>query len=317
MTIDRFMVFAAVAKHHNVTRASEELHISQPAVTKQLKLLEQNYKTKLFDRASKGMQLTERGRVFLREIQVLLKRYERLQEKYRATRPESAVQTLIVGGSYSPSAYLLPSLLALFKSSHPDVQLELRTSSRAGIEGMLLHSEADIAVINNAASHPLLISEPYRKVPLVAFVAKNHPLSTIPRSSWQTFGPTPLIIIKPVGGGWTAEQLMREMKTQGLTPNIVMRCETPEAVKAAVASKMGMGILFRETIELEVRRGQFKLVKLPLGNLSGESYIVYRNDRPLSAPAQEFRQILRQGRQPSIGDRRRNKQSVKRHPRTD
>lgn len=103
-----------------------------------------------------------------------------------------------------------------------------------------------------------------------------------------------------MGDGWTAEQLIREMKTQGLTPNIVLRCETPQAVKAAVASKMGMGILFRETIEPEVRRGQFKLVKLPLGHLSGESFIVYRNDRPLSPRLRSFaRYCAKDGSRPS------------------
>jgi DNA-binding transcriptional LysR family regulator len=95
----------------------------------------------------------------------------------------------------------------------------------------------------------------------------------------------------------TAEQIIRELKTRGLKPNIALRCGTPQAVKAAVASKMGMGILFKDVIEREVRSGEFKLVKLPPANFSGESSIVYRKNKLLTASAQDFLNLLRQHRQ--------------------
>ena len=115
MTLDRFMVFAAVAKHQNVTRASEQLHISQPAVTKQLKLLEKNYNLKLYKRIGRGIELTESGQVFLSDVKAILKRYERLRENITAAPATAKVETLTVGGSHSPSVHLLPSLLARFK----------------------------------------------------------------------------------------------------------------------------------------------------------------------------------------------------------
>lgn len=311
MTIDRFMVFAAVAKHRNATRASEELHLSQPAVTKQLKLLEKNYNTKLFVRAGKGMELTDEGRVFLRDVKTILERYKTLRHKFSAARSESAQQTLTVGGSYSPSVYLLPSLLALFKKTHPQVQLDLRTNNRTAIEKMVLNSEVDIAVINNVTSHPMLASELYRQESLVAFVARNHPLTKKRQVSWQDFERTPLVIRQPVGDRGTAEQIIREMTMQGLKPNIVLRCETPQSLKTAVASKMGVGILFRETIEPEAKNGQFKLIKLPPANFRGESFIIYRKDRPLSACARDFLNLLRQRRQRLTGDRKRNARPAK------
>lgn len=305
------MVFAAVAKHRSATRASAELHISQPAVTKQLKLLEKNYNTKLFVRAGHGMQLTDQGRLFLRDVKTILERYKTLGQKFSAIRSEFAVQTLTVGGSYSPSAYLLPWLLALFKKSHPQVQLNLRSNNRAAIERMILNYEVDIAVLNNAESHPLLTTEFYRQESLVAFVSINHPLAKKRKASWHDLERTPLIIRKPLAGRGTAEQIIRAMKTLRLKPNIVLRCETPHAVKAAVASNMGLGILFKETIEPEVKSGEFKLVELPPADYSGESFIVYRKDRPLSACAQDFLELLRQRQQRPGGDRRRYRHSVK------
>jgi DNA-binding transcriptional LysR family regulator len=96
MTIDRFMVFAAVAKHRSATRASAELHISQPAVTKQLKLLEKNYNTKLFVRAGHGMQLTDQGRLFLRDVKTILERYKTLGQKFSAIPSNSRKPSLWV-----------------------------------------------------------------------------------------------------------------------------------------------------------------------------------------------------------------------------
>jgi DNA-binding transcriptional LysR family regulator len=189
---------------------------------------------------------------------------------------------------------LLPSLLALFKSTHPHVQFNLRTANRHVIEGLILNSEVDIALINNPPSNPAIVVEPYRPEPLVAFVSPNHPLASNRELTLEEFERVPLIIRKAWRAGGTTEQLLREMKKKGLNPNIAMRCDSPESVKEAVSRKMGVGILFKETIEPEVRKGEFKILKLPVKNFEGRSFIAYRKDGPLSANAQEFLNLLRQ-----------------------
>ncbi len=78
-----------------------------------------------------------------------------------------------------------------------------------------------------------------------------------------------------------------------------MRCESPDAVKMAVKKKMGVGILFKSVVEADVRRGDFKIIKMPGLNLIGKSYIIYHKDRPLSPNAQEFLALLRQSRRKS------------------
>lgn len=309
MTLGHLMVFAAVAKHRNVTRASWELHVSQPAVSKQLKLLEKNYNTKFFKRGSRGIELTEAGRMFLRDVKALLKRYERLREKFTAAPYTGEVETLTVGGSYSPSVHLLPSLLARFKRTHPRVQFHLRTGNRLAIERLVLKSEVDIAVINNQPANRAFVVEPYRPEPLVAFVPLNHPLARNQELTLQEFERVPLIIIKVWRGVATTNQLLREMKKKGSNPNIVMRCDSPEGVKEAVSRKMGVGFLFKQAIEPEVRKGEFKILKLPVKNFEGQSFIVYRKDRPLSANAQDFLDLLRRSRPGPLRD-----QTRKKHP---
>ena len=308
MTLHHFTVFAAVAKHRNVTHASWELHVTQPAISKQLKLLEKHYNTRLFNRGGRGIELSETGRVFLSDVKAILKRYERLTEKFSAAPATAKVETLTVGGSYSPSVRLLPSLLALFKRTHPHVQLNLRTANRLAIERLILNSEADIALINNPPANPAIVVEPYRPEPLVAFVSPNHPLARNRELTLEEFERVPLIIRKVWRAGGTTEQLLGEMKKKGLNPNIAMRCDSPESVKEAVSRKMGVGILFKETIEPEVRKGEFKIIRLPVKNFEGRSFIVYRKDGPLSANAQGFLNLLRRLRpRPVTEDQRRRK----------
>ena len=251
--------------------------------------------------------MTETGRVFLSDVKAILKRYERLTEKFSAAPATAKVETLTVGGSYSPSVRLLPSLLALFKRTHPHVQLNLRTANRLAIERLILNSEADIALINNPPANPAIVVEPYRPEPLVAFVSPNHPLARNQQLTLQEFERVPLIIRKAWRAGGTTEQLLGEMKKKGLNPNIAMCCDSPETVKEAVSRKMGVGILFKDTIEPEVRKGEFKILKLPVKNFTGRSFIVYRKDRPLSANAQEFLNLLRRWHHRPIRDQSRKK----------
>ena len=311
MTLHHFTVFAAVAKHRNVTHASWELHVTQPAISKQLKLLEKNYNTKLFNRGGRGIELTETGRVFLKDVKAILKGYERLREKFHAAPSTAKVETLTVGGSYSPSAHLLPSLAARFKRTHPHVQLNFRTVNRFAIGRLILNSEVDIALITNAPANPAIVVEPYRPEPLVAFVSPNHPLARNRELTLEEFERVPLIIRKVWRAGGTTEQLLGEMKKKGLNPNIAMCCDSPETVKEAVSRKMGVGILFKETIDLEVRKGEFKIIKLPVKNFEGKSFIVYRKDGPLSANAQDFLNLLRRWHRRPIRDQRRKNTLLK------
>jgi DNA-binding transcriptional LysR family regulator len=292
--LDHLRVFAAAATYQNVTRASKELHISQPAVTKHLRLLEESYNAKFYTRGGDGIELTQIGRDFLRDVRRFLKHHERLQQKTRDAILRSKTVSLRVGGSYSPSVSLLPSLVANFKRSHPNVESTLHTGTRADIERMVVNSEIDIAIINNAPSSRRLTIEPFRWEPLVAFVSKTHPLSRKRHLIFRDIECVPLVIRKAAGKTGTAEQFLQRAKKEGFKLNIAMRCESPEAVKAFVRTKMGIGILFQETVESELKSGEFKVLNLPKQNSQGRSFIVYSKNRPLSTTAQEFLKLIRE-----------------------
>ena len=126
MPLYPFEMFATVARLRNLTRASAELNVSQPALTQQLKNLEKEYQLKLYKKGGKGVELTEAGKILLKYVKRILKQHEKVKRRLSAATASNKAQSLTIGGSYSPSAVLLPSLMARFKKSHPQVELKLR-----------------------------------------------------------------------------------------------------------------------------------------------------------------------------------------------
>jgi DNA-binding transcriptional LysR family regulator len=205
-----------------------------------------------------------------------------------------------VGGSYSPSAVLLPSLLAHFKKSHPQVDLNLRTDNRRNIERLILKGEVELAIINNPPSNEHLAMEPFLTEPWAAFVASDHPLAGKNQLTWEDLGRIGFIMRRPVGSPSLSREFIRSLKDQGVTLKAVMHCQSPEAVKVAVSRRVGVGILFKDVISDSLKKGEFKELKLPVKESYGKSFIVYHKSRPLSPLAQDFLSLLRQRRDRSI-----------------
>jgi LysR family transcriptional regulator, transcriptional activator of the cysJI operon len=303
MTMDRFRVFAAAARYGNVTRASEELYITQPAVTKQLKTLERDYNANLYKRNGRGIELTEVGQVFLRKVKNLLKNYDSLIQISRANGSAAKVDALLtIGGTYSPSTSLLPSLMARFKESHPAAALSLRTDNKVVIEGLVLNGVVDMALLllPEALPNRRLAIEPICVESLVAFVHPRHPLAKKPRITFKDLARCGFAIRKRVSGTGATGQYIQDMRKQGVDLKVVMRCDTPEGVKEVVRNKLGVGLLFRGSVEDNIKRGEFKAIKLPADPIEGTYYLVYHKTRPLSPLAQDFLTLLRQQRDPSI-----------------
>jgi DNA-binding transcriptional LysR family regulator len=300
MTLDRFKVFAAVARYRSVTRASEELYITQPAVTKQLKALERDYNANLYRRNGRGIELTEAGQAFLGKVKKILRNYDSLIQTSRANRSTVKVETLTIGGSYSPSAVLLPSLLARYKKSHPQVDLNLRTDNRLNIERLVSKGAVELAVLSNPTSNHHLAIEPYRSEPLVAFVASDHPLVKKKQLTWEDLGRHGFVIRQPLEGQGATAQFVLRLKDRGIKLKVVMHCESPEAIKVAVSRGMGVGILFKDVIADSLKKGEFRELTLPVEGLDGKSFIVYHKCKPLSPLAQDFLSLLRQRRDRSI-----------------
>jgi DNA-binding transcriptional LysR family regulator len=293
MTLHQLEVFITVATWLNLRRASEELRIAQPAISHQLRLLQEEFQLQLHRKVGRGIALTAAGELLLREAKAILSRVENLRATLAGACGAPLAASLNVGGSYSLCAGLLPSVLARFKEAYADIELNLRTDSRSIIERWIVNGEVDVAVLHNPPPNRFLTMEPYRDEPLVAFVASGHPLARKRRLAVEDLREVGFIIRKPVAGVRTGKQYLEVLRKHGFTTHVVMRCDSPEAVKMAARRQMGVGVLYKDVIAEETRKGEFKVLTLPADTSDCRSFIVYHKTRPLCAPDVEFLKLLR------------------------
>ena len=291
MTLHQLRIFECVVRYLNITKASEALHISQPAVSQQLKLMEEEFGTKFFIRLTQGVELTSEGEEFVNSIRPLLVEAENLEQKYKVKTDD--VAPLIIGGSHNVSVNVLPKLLMAFKSRHPSVQVVLETNESPVMEKRLVASEVEIALITNPSYRPELSYEPYEEMDLVAFCLPSNPIVR-KKLSLKELSECPLVLRR---GG----RLEKVLMNQGYKMNIALRCDVSGAVKAAVRMGMGVGILYRNAIASRVAKGNLRLINIPeLKELGIKSFIVYDKRKALAAMGQEFLKIFHEKGNPSI-----------------
>lgn len=297
MTFHQLQILAAAAKYLSITKAAQALRISQPSVSQQLKLLEDEYGLRLYKKVRRGIELTEEGRLFLSDAESILFQVERLKKKFGTGPNDERVRSLTIGGSHSQSVSFLPQLMAVFRETHPQIQLSLRTDISRVIERLVLDSKVEIAVVTNASRFPSLAYEPYRQERVVTFASARHPLAKKERLTLADLAQAPLIIRAGRVGEMSRveELLLKSGERQGFKPNIVMRCESPVAVKTAVKTGLGLGILYEgDAMGPDVKGGELRILKVPQLKMHVESFIVYHKNRPLSSHAQEFLVLLRE-----------------------
>jgi len=287
MTLHQLRIFECVVRHLNITKASVALHISQPSVSQQLKLLEEEFGTRFFMRLNQGVELTAEGDEFFNAIQPLLTEAEHLEKRFKSSSRENDTTPLIVGGSHNVSVNVLPKLLMAFKERHPSVQFILETNESRKIETRLLNSEAEIALITNPSHRAELMYESYEEMELVAFCLPTNPLAR-KKLTLKELAECPLVLR---GGG----RLEKVLTNLGYRMNVVLRCEASTTVKAAVRMGMGVGILYRNAIASRIAKGNLKMINVPeLKEMGIKSFVVYDKRKPLAPMAQEFLQILRE-----------------------
>jgi DNA-binding transcriptional LysR family regulator len=288
MTLHQLRIFGAVAKHLNVTKAAHEVRISQPTVSKQLRLLEEEFRVKFYSRVGQGIELTEEGRRFWQAVQPILKGVNELRKTFPKTAKET--EFFIVGGTQSPSSSLIPEALQAFKLKHPDVQPILRTGDSPILERMLLNSEVELALISKPSRDPRIALDPFCSEPIVAVVSAKHPLAKKQKLDLEELAKAPFIVRT---GGTIAKRLAEI----GIKLNPAIMCSSSEAVRSAVQSAVGIGLFFRDSVESGLREGYLKTIEIPrLKEIHVQFYTISRKGTPLSPYANDFLVLLQRTR---------------------
>jgi DNA-binding transcriptional LysR family regulator len=292
LTLHQLKIFETVSRHLSITKASKELRISQPSVYQLVKVLEASFEVKLYRKIGRRIELTREGISLQNDARDILIRVDKLTRKFGTNSFCEKTGSLTVGGSHAVSVSILLSLLAAFKKTHPLVQVTLRSGSSPFIENLILDANAEIGVVTNPSGSPDFKVEPYRKETVAAFVGAGHPLAKLNQLTLSDLAQAPLIIRR--GRLAKTRQYLNQIEQKGFHLNILMECESAEAVKIATMKGMGVGIAYRDHVESEVQKREIKILKIPgLKRADAQSFVVYQKDKPLSPNAQAFLQLLK------------------------
>ena len=262
MSDRRLQVFYSVARHLSFTKAAEALHMTQPAVTFQVRQLEEQFNTRLFDRTHNRINLTEAGDRVYHYAKQIFELYSRMEGEVRELTGEIS-GVVVLGASTTIAEYMLPSLLGAFKRKFPDVVIRLRVSNTDGIVTMVEENEIDLGVVEAPVSNKSLVVEICRVDTLVAVLPPEHELAG--RASLPVADVLKYPFITREEGSGTREVTFDYLRGAGLEPanlNLVMELGSPESIKGAIEADMGISILSRSTIGKELQLRTLACVEL-------------------------------------------------------
>ena len=262
MSDRRLQVFHAVARLLSFTKAAEVLHMTQPAVTFQIRQLEEQFDTRLFDRAHNRVSLTEAGHVAFEYAETIFEKYSELENAIREITGNIS-GSLTLGASTTISEYMLPALLGDFNAKNPEVLLRLRVSNTEGIVSMVENNVIDLGVVEGPVTNKNLLVEVCRKDDLVVVVPPDHELANLESVTVEQMLEYPFICREE--GSGTREVIAEHLKNQGISKHALKSClelGSPEAIKGAIQAGMGVSVLSSVSLAKEVKLGILKTIPL-------------------------------------------------------
>lgn len=289
----RLQVFHAVAKHLSFTKAAEALFMTQPAVTFQIKQLEEHFNTRLFERGHGRISLTPAGDIVLDYAERILGLSAELDTRLKEMTGQIA-GLLLVGASTTIAEFLLPQVLGDFKSKHPNVVPRLFVANSGAVENRVAEHTLDIGFIEAPSHLAAVATDVCCEDELVVVCGPAHPLA-----QHKTITPKQLVeypYISRESGSGTREVTDAYFQKAGVRPeslNVVMELGSPEALKGLVATGLGFTIMSRATVHKETRLGE--LVSMPLApRLIRNLSVVYPKEKFRSRLVNTFVQFAKE-----------------------
>ena len=287
-TFRQIRVFTEVAKHLSFARAAENLHLTPPAVTMQVKELEGHVGLPLFDRQGRQVSLTTAGEymlVYARKMLATLKDAE--DAAARLQRLEVGNLTI---GMVSTAKYFLPRLLAQFRQEHSGIEIKLVVGNREQLVQMLQGNEVDIAVMGRPPTELATRAEPFAAHPHMFVAPTDHPLLKVGHPTTEHLRPYSFILRER--GSGTRAAMEKFMNSQRLEPRVVMEMTSNETIKQAVMAGMGLSFLSLHTLGLELEHGLIAVLDVEGTPIVRAWNVVHTLSKMLSPAAEAFRYFM-------------------------
>jgi len=288
LTIRQLEVLEAVGREGSVTAAAIHLHLTQPAVSMQLRQLEEQLQISLFEPVGRGLQITEPGRELAAMAADILLRLDDFNNAARELRGVRRGRVRL--GVVSTAKYFAPRLLAQFLKSHPGLDLKLNVFNREHIIEQIQSYNIDLGIMGRPPEGANLVGTPFAPNPLAIVAAPSHRLSLRSEIPPEELENEPMIV-REAGSG-TRIAMDRFFADVGVTVNPVMETDSNETIKQSVMAGIGVALLSMHTVRLEQAAGRIAVLRVAGTPLRRQWFVVHSRQRRLTPAADEFLQYL-------------------------
>ena len=289
INLTQLRAFIKVVELKSFTLAAKDLYLTQPAVTNQIRLLEEEYGVDLLDRSGREIILTASGELLLSFAKRILDLYD--QSKIELDRLNNLVRgTLLIGASTGPGEHILPKILGNFKGKYPQINIVLRIAQTEEIIHQVLDRVLEAGIVGATVKEKVLVFEPFIKDDIIIICGPKYHLARKGPVTFDSILNEPFIIQQKGAG-------IRTMFEAGLVKrglslndmNIYMELGLQESIKSAVAESFGLGIISRYAVHQELASGQLvELIVQDLPEFRNEFYLVRNPNRKLSRLTEAF-----------------------------
>lgn len=288
MNIHQLQIFYAVVQRQSITAAASDLHLTQPAVSLQVKALENNLGLPLLERGGPKLRLTQAGEALYRCAVSILHAKD---EAERAIDELSAATKgkLILGANTTGGMYILPRIVRAFKELYPQTEVIFQIESTEWLYEKILQNVVDMGLVGGPTEDRRFGVEQICLDHVALIVSPSHPFSCLAKVSLKDLKPQPCIL--PLQGSRTRQFVERRLKKAGVTLRIVMQLPGTEAVKKAVEANLGIAFVSRYSVENECSLGKLKIIAIERVDLTRHMELIYRKQKYFAPVAQRFREF--------------------------
>ena len=274
-----------------MTKAAYELNLTQPAVSLQVRALEQEFGVALFERGGARLRLTQAGEALYRGAMAI---FHAKDEAERAIDELKAGHKgkLVLGSNTTGGMYVLPRIIKAFRDLYPETEIILHVESTEWLYDKVLHNALDMSVVGGPTDDRRFGVEPVCIDPLALIVSPSHPfaqLDTVPLEDLEAGA-----CIMPRVGSRTRQFVDCQLRAVGASVRIVMEFAGTEAVKKAVESNLGFAFVCRYAVEQEAANGTLRIVPVRGVALTRDMELIYRRQKYFTPVAERFRKFVHQ-----------------------
>ena len=288
LTLRQLQCFSSVARNLSYTRAAEELHLTQPAVSMQIRQLEQQAGLPLTEQFGKQIHLTEAGTEVYRYARSILQQVDEMDDVLDKLKGVAGGRLKIA--AISSANYFAPRLLGTFYQRFPDVSVSMDVTNQTSVLRQVIGNEVDMAIMGQPPKDSQVEAIPFMANPLIIVAPPEHRLAKRKRIAQKELEKEVFLVREP--GSGTRGAMERFFREQKLRLTTGMGMGSLSSIKQGVRAGLGLGLLPRDAVQVELQIGHLVELKVKGLPIERQWYVVLHKGKRLSLAAEEFKSLL-------------------------